>query len=180
MSSKINLESSPSGAKPKGSDNSLARKRDLKFEVTYPYPPENVWRALTDPQAIAQWLMKNNFEPRLGHKFQFRVEPKPRGWSGIVDCEILHLDPPRLLAYSWCGSGINTVVTWTLEPVAEGTRLRLEHRGFRGLRGWMVSRMLGKGWSSKILANNLPAVLARWSSGGPVPEVPEAHCTTHK
>jgi uncharacterized protein YndB with AHSA1/START domain len=155
-------------------------KRDLTFEVTYQHIPEKVWRALTDPQAIAQWLMKNDFEPRVGHKFQFRVEPKPRGWTGIVDCEVLEVDPPRKLVYSWCGSGLDTTVAWTLEPVAEGTKVRLEHHGFRGMRGWMVSKMLGKGWSSKILTKNIPALLERWSGDGPVPDVLEAHCTTHK
>jgi uncharacterized protein YndB with AHSA1/START domain len=154
-------------------------KRDLKFEVVYPHPPDQVWRALTDPQAIAQWLMKNNFEPRVGHKFQFRVEPRPRGWSGVVDCEVLEADPPRRLVYSWCGSGLATTVSWTLEPVAESTRVRLEHTGFRGLRGLMLSRMLGKGWSSKILTQNIPALLARWTGDGAVPEVPEAQCA-HK
>jgi uncharacterized protein YndB with AHSA1/START domain len=153
--------------------------RDLKFEVIYRHAPEKVWRALTDPQAIAQWLMKNDFEPREGHKFQFRVEPKPRGCTGIVDCEVLEADPPRRLVYSWCGSGLHTTVAWTLEPVAEGTKVCLEHNGFRGMRGWMVSRMLGKGWSSKILAKNIPALLERWSGDGPVPDVAEAQCTTH-
>jgi uncharacterized protein YndB with AHSA1/START domain len=152
--------------------------RDLTFEVTYKYSPEKVWRALTDPQAITQWLMKNDFAPRVGHKFQFRVEPKPRGWTGIVDCQVLECDPPRRLAYSWRGSGIDTVVKWTLEPIAEGTKVRLEHNGFIGIRGWMVSRMLGKGWSSKILTKNIPALLEHWSGEGAVPDVPEAHCTT--
>jgi len=154
-------------------------KRNLTFDVTYPHPPEKVWRALTDPAAIAQWLMKNDFQPRLGHKFQFRVSPQPKGWTGVVDCEVLELDPPRRLAYSWCGSGIDTVVRWTLEAAPEGTRVRLEHQGFRGVRGWMVSRMLGKGWSSKILTKNIPALLARWSGEGTVPEVPKAHCVSH-
>jgi uncharacterized protein YndB with AHSA1/START domain len=122
--------------------------------------------------------MKNDFEARVGHKFQFKAEPRP-GWDGVVNCEVLEADPPRRLVYTWCGGNINTTVSWDLEPVAEGTRLRLEHRGFRGLRGWMISRMLGKGWRTKILAQNIPALLARWSGEGPVPDVPEALCT-HK
>jgi uncharacterized protein YndB with AHSA1/START domain len=85
-------------------------KRDLHFEVTYPHPPEKVWRALTDPQAIAQWLMENNFEARLGHKFQFRTKPAP-GFDGVVNCEVLEMDPPRRLAYSWSGGNLNTIVT---------------------------------------------------------------------
>ena len=86
---------------------------------------------------------------------------------------------PRRLVYTWCSGKLNTTVCWNLEPVAGGTRLRLEHSGFRGLRGWMISRMLGKGWRSRILTQNIPALLARWSGEGPVPDVPEAQCT-HK
>lgn len=154
-------------------------RRDLQFELTYPHPPEKVWSALTDPQAIAQWLMNNDFEARVGHRFQFKVEPPPRGWSGVVDCEVLEVERPRRLVYTWCSGKLRTTVCWNLEPVAGGTRLRLEHSGFRGLRGWMISRMLGKGWRSRILTQNIPALLARWSGEGPVPDVPEAQCT-HK
>jgi uncharacterized protein YndB with AHSA1/START domain len=153
--------------------------RDLNFEVTYPHPPEKVWRALTDPRAIAQWLMENDFEAKVGHKFQFHAAPRP-GWDGVVHCEVLEVDPPRRLVYSWKGGPLDTRVSWVLEPTADGTRLRLDHTGFRGLRGWMISRMLGKGWSSKILTKNIPALLAQWSSAGPVPDVPEAQCTTHR
>ena len=150
-------------------------KRDLHFEVTYPHPPEKVWRALTDPQAIAQWLMKNDFAPRVGHKFQFHTKPAP-GFDGIVNCEVLEVDRPRRLAYTWCGGKMNTTVTWILEPVGAGTRLRLTQTGFAGLRGWMVSSMLGKGWRSKILTQNIPAVLERWVDDGPCPEIPQAQC----
>lgn len=152
--------------------------RDLQFEITYPHAPEKVWRALTDPRAIAQWLMKNNFEAKVGHKFQFHSTPRP-GWDGVVNCEVLEVDPPHRLVYSWSGGSLNTRVIWTLEPAESGTRLRLDHTGFRGLRGWMISRMLEKGWRSKILTKNIPALLAQWSGDGLVPDVPEAHCTTH-
>ncbi len=151
-------------------------KRDLHFEVTYPHPPEKVWRAPTDPQAISQWLMKNNFEPRVGHKFQFHTKPAP-GFNGIVNCEVLEVERPRRLVYTWCGGKMNTKVTWILEAVAAGTRLQLAHTGFAGLRGWMISRMLGKGWRSKILTQNIPALLERWVGDGPCPQVPEAQCT---
>jgi uncharacterized protein YndB with AHSA1/START domain len=152
-------------------------KRDLKFEVTYGHTPEKVWRALTDPQAISQWLMPNDFEPRAGHKFQFRTKPQP-GFDGVVNCEVLEIDPPRKLIYSWCGGDLRTVVAWTLQATAQGgTRLTLEHTGFAGLKGWMVSRMLGRGWGSRILVRNLPAILEAWTGDGPVPMVPEAQCT---
>ena len=139
-------------------------RRDLTFEVVYPYPPERVWRALADPRALAEWLMENDFEPRVGHRFRFRTNPAP-GFDGIVHCEVLEVDPPRRLSYSWRGGPIDTVVTWTLEPVPEGTRLRLEHKGFRGLRGLMVSFILGGGWKKKLLREKLPRYLAQMDGG---------------
>jgi uncharacterized protein YndB with AHSA1/START domain len=132
--------------------------RDLHFEFVYAHAPSRVWCALTNSAALARWLMPNDFQPVVGHKFQFRTKPRP-GFDGIVNCEVLELDPPRKLAYSWKGGGMETVVTYTLEAVPEGTRLYFDHTGFRGLRGVLVSRMLGSGWKSKILARNLPAVL---------------------
>ena len=100
-------------------------KRDLHFEEFYPYPPERVWRAITDSSAIGDWLMPNDFRPVLGHKFQFRTKPQP-GWDGIVNCEVLELSPPRTLVYSWKGSALDTVVRYTLEAVDGGTKLRLD------------------------------------------------------
>jgi uncharacterized protein YndB with AHSA1/START domain len=133
-------------------------KRDLHFEYVYPHTIERVWRALTDPAAIAQWLMQNDFEPTVGHKFQFHTKPGP-GFSGIVNCEVLAVDAPNRLSYSWKGGALETVVTFTLESVPQGTRVRLEHTGFQGIKGWIVSRILGKGWKSNVLGKNLPAVL---------------------
>jgi uncharacterized protein YndB with AHSA1/START domain len=128
-------------------------KRDLEFEAVYPFPPERVWKALTDRASIAQWLMENDFEPVVGHKFRFRAKPQP-GWDGTVDCEVIEVDPPRALAYTWknAGNGIDTVVRYTLEAVPEGTRLRLRHTGFRGMRAVMVSFILGSGWKGIMAA----------------------------
>lgn len=89
--------------------------RDLRFEAVYPHPIEKVWRAITDSKAIAQWLLENDFEPRLGHKFMFRSKPRP-GWDGKSYCEVIELDPPRRLAYTWRGSSLDTVLRITLEP----------------------------------------------------------------
>jgi uncharacterized protein YndB with AHSA1/START domain len=127
-------------------------KRDLRFEVVYPHAPERVWRALTDPRAMAEWLMENDFVPRVGHRFQFRTAPAP-GFDGVVSCEVLEVDEPRRLSYSWRGGWQRqpTVVTWTLEPVAGGTRVLLEHSGFEGLGGLALSALLGRGWRSKVL-----------------------------
>jgi uncharacterized protein YndB with AHSA1/START domain len=134
--------------------------RGLHFEVVYPHPPERVWHALTDPHAIQQWLMDNTFEPRVGHHFQFRTAPRP-GFNGIVDCEVTEVDPPRKLAYTWRGGWVGkpTLVTYTLEPVAEGTRLHLAHTGFEGVRGFALSMLLGSGWKTNILRRSLPRVL---------------------
>ncbi len=139
-------------------------KRDLRFEEIYPYPPERVWEAITDAEALSDWLMPTDFAPRLGHKFQFRTKPAP-GFDGIVNCEVIELVPPRRLAYTWKGGGIDTVVTFTLEAAPQGTKLVLEHKGFRGLRATMVSFIMGSGWKKSILPQRLPAALKRYERG---------------
>jgi uncharacterized protein YndB with AHSA1/START domain len=137
-------------------------KRDLRFEVTYPHPPERVWRALTDPDALREWLMDSTFvEARVGHQFEFHTTPKP-GFNGTVYCEVTAANPPHRLAYTWRGGWAKpTLVTYTLEPVPEGTRLRLEHTGFEGLGGLALSFLLGNGWKKKILHESLPDFLDR-------------------
>ncbi len=144
-------------------------KRDLRLERTYPHPPEHVWRALTDPTALAAWLMPNDFEPRVGHKFTFRTKPAP-GFDGTVYCEVTDFDPPRRIGYTWRGGQgrgpltLDTHLSFTLEPVPGGTRLRLEHTGFLGARAVAVSFLLGSGWN-KILSERLPALLDRLDRG---------------
>lgn len=103
--------------------------RTLVIERVFPHPPEKLWRALTETPLIAQWLMKNDFEPAVGRKFQFRSEPV-KGWDGVIDCEVLILDPLRRLSYSWSTMGLGTVVLFTLTPAEGGTHVRLEHSGF--------------------------------------------------
>jgi uncharacterized protein YndB with AHSA1/START domain len=130
-----------------------------------PHPPERVWRALTDSQAIAEWLMANDFEPRVGHKFQFR--DRPRGsWDGIVYCEVVEVDEPRRLAYTWKGGkSLDTKVTWTLEAAAGGTRLVLEHNGFDGFGNVLLSFMMQAGWA-KMLRGKLVRAIERVSADG--------------
>jgi uncharacterized protein YndB with AHSA1/START domain len=130
----------------------------IVVEMEYPHAPQRVWRALTDRRAIADWLMENDFVPRVGHRFTFRTKPAP-GFDGVVHCEVLEVEEPNRLVYSWQGGGIDTTVTWTLEPTAGGTRLQLVHDGFKGIRGRMIKRILEKGWRSKILVESLPRVL---------------------
>jgi uncharacterized protein YndB with AHSA1/START domain len=139
-------------------------KRDLHFEAVYKHPIEKVWRAITDPQAIEQWLMPNNFEPRVGHKFQFKSKPQP-GWDGNTYCEVLECEPPRRLVYTWRGGPIDTVLTIELEPVGEGTRLKLAHTGFKGVKALMVAMIMGSGWKG-IVSKGIPGVLDRMDGSG--------------
>src|SRR5690348_9651302 len=117
-------------------------------EIYYPHAPERVWAALTTSEAIAKWLMPNDFEPRLGHHFTFHTTPTPAlKFDGICHCEVTAFEPPRLLAYTWNGGSLHTLVTYRLEPERDGTRLWFEHSGFnmddpiqeasyRGMQGW--------------------------------------------
>ena len=131
-------------------------------EVVYPHPVERVWRALTDRAAIAAWLMPNDFAPVVGREFEFWTKSKP-GWEGTVRGAVTEVVEHRRLAYSWKGAspamGAPTLVTWTLEPTAGGTRLRLEHAGFTGLGGFLVRSILARGWRRKIMRESLPRVL---------------------
>ena len=137
--------------------------RDLKFEAVYPFTPEQVWKAITDPQALAEWLMPNTFEPRLGHKFQFHSTSA--AFTGVIECEVLEVNPPKYLAYSWRGGNQNTVVSFTLQAVAEGTRVVLEHRGFVFTEGTMAKNLLSSGWEKKI-RTTLPEIIGRMVGGG--------------
>jgi uncharacterized protein YndB with AHSA1/START domain len=112
-----------------------ADTRSLVVERQISHSPEKVWRALTQSHLIEDWLMPNNFQPVVGHKFNLRADPMPH-WNGVTDCEVLAIEPGRLLSYSWNWSGeeagrLTTVVTFTLTPTNGGTHLRMEQSGFR-------------------------------------------------
>jgi len=103
--------------------------RTVVIEREFPHAPEKLWRALTEGPLITQWLMKNDFEPVVGRKFQLRSDPVPN-WNGIIDCKVLVVEPQKRLSYSWGTMGLESVVLFTLTPAAGGTRLRMEHSGF--------------------------------------------------
>jgi uncharacterized protein YndB with AHSA1/START domain len=130
----------------------------LRIEKTYPHSRASVWRALVDPDLLAQWLMPNDFVPRVGHRFTFRTEPGP-GFDGIVRCEVLELVEGERLVISWVGGPIDTRVSFALADTPAGTRLSVEQSGFRGLRAWIVSRIFAIG-SRTIYGRRLPEVLA--------------------
>src|SRR5690349_4517663 len=112
--------------------NTTTETRSAVIEREFPHPPEKLWRALTQPHLIEEWLMKNDFKPQVGHQFNLRGE-----WGGVLDCEVLTIEPNESLAYTWNFShedaafDLRSVVTFTLTPVPAGTRLRMEQSGFR-------------------------------------------------
>jgi uncharacterized protein YndB with AHSA1/START domain len=101
----------------------------LVIEREMPHPIEKVWRALTEGKLIDEWLMKNDFQPIVGHRFQFRSTPVPN-WNGIIEGKVLEVEPNARLAYTWASMGLESVVTWTLTPSASGTHVRMEQAGF--------------------------------------------------
>ncbi|MEQ8296010.1 MAG: SRPBCC domain-containing protein [Nitratireductor sp.] len=99
--------------------------KTIVVERELPHAPEKVWRALTQPHLIAEWLMKSDFSPVLGHRFGLHAD-----W-GAVACQVEAIEPNRTLAYTWDTKDLRSVVTWSLTPTPAGTRLRLEQTGFR-------------------------------------------------
>ena len=104
--------------------------RTVVIEREIAHAPAKIWRALTQPHLLEEWLMKTDFQPVKGHRFNFRNQPRP-DVNVVVDCEVLDVEPNRTLSYSWAAYGLDTVVTFTLEPTATGTLLRMEQTGFR-------------------------------------------------
>jgi uncharacterized protein YndB with AHSA1/START domain len=106
--------------------------RSVVVEREFPHPPEKLWRALTQPHLIEEWLMKNDFRPDVGHQFNLRGD-----WGGVLDCEVLTVEPNRRLSYTWnfasdeAAFSLQSVVTFTLTPTDTGTQLRMEQQGFR-------------------------------------------------
>jgi uncharacterized protein YndB with AHSA1/START domain len=99
--------------------------RSVIIEREVPFPPEKIWRALTQPHLIAEWLMQNDFALAVDHRFTLRGD-----W-GSVDCRVLEIEPNRALSYNWDAMGLESTVTWTLTPTSTGTHLRMEQAGFK-------------------------------------------------
>jgi len=132
--------------------NIATETRAVVVEREIPYPPEKIWRALTQPHLIEEWLMKNNFKPVVDHRFNLSAD-----WGG-VDCQVQTVEPNKTLSYTWDTKDLKSVVTWTLTATSTGTHLRMEQTGFRSdqqqyYRGATV------GWQRFLAA--LEEVLAR-------------------
>jgi uncharacterized protein YndB with AHSA1/START domain len=109
----------------------MTEKRSVVIERHLPHPPGKIWRALTQPHLIEEWLMKSDFAPRVGHHFNLRGD-----WGGVLDCEVLAIEPDKTLSYTWNFAhddpayNLQSVVTFTLTPTDTGTQLRMEQAGF--------------------------------------------------
>jgi uncharacterized protein YndB with AHSA1/START domain len=110
--------------------NPTNETQTLVIERDMPHAPEKIWRALTQGPLIEEWLMANDFQPVVGHAFKFRSKPVP-GWDGIIDAEVLNVEPNKTLSYTWGSMGLKTIVLWTLRATKSGTLLRMEQSGFR-------------------------------------------------
>jgi len=108
-----------------------SQTESISFEFDLHHSPEKVWRALTDPVLLTEWLLpviELKLEP--GAAFTLKTQPQP-GWDGIVNCRFLEIEAQRKLSLRWIVGDIDTVVTFTLTPTASGTRLSLVQSGFR-------------------------------------------------
>jgi uncharacterized protein YndB with AHSA1/START domain len=106
-------------SRPREESRTVTVERDIAF------PPERLWRALTQPDLMAEWLMQSDFVPTIDHHFTLRAD-----W-GSVECKVLAIEPMRSLSYTWSAMGLETIVTWTLTPILAGTHLRMEQTGFK-------------------------------------------------
>jgi uncharacterized protein YndB with AHSA1/START domain len=132
--------------------NPATEARSVVVEREFAFPPEKLWRALTQPHLIEEWLMKNDFKPVVGHSFNLRGE-----WGGVLDCEVLAVEPNKTLSYTWnfahddAAYNLKSVVTFTLTPTSVGTHLRVEQAGFAPQQRQAYGGALA-GWQ-KFLAN---------------------------
>jgi len=143
----------------------------IQRELQLPQPRERVWQAIANSTALAQWMYPNDFEPRVGHPFTFRVPANPQvGFDGLtVRCEVLECEPPDRLVFSWCVAGpvANTRVSFRLEPDGSGTRLFFEHSGFdlTQPKGDQAFKGAQYGWAKML--GQLSAVLGELAADEP-------------
>jgi uncharacterized protein YndB with AHSA1/START domain len=133
--------------------------RSVVVEREFPHPPDRLWRALTQPHLIEEWLMKNDFKPVVGHRFNLSGD-----WGGVLDCEVLEVEPNKSLSYTWnfahddAAYDLKSVVIFTLTPTSTGTHLRVQQSGFRPDQKQAYGGAHA-GW--RLFFGNLEQVLAR-------------------
>ncbi len=132
-------------------------KPQIEIKRVYKYPIVAVWNALTDKEALSDWLMETtDFELKVGHSFKLKTKPQGK-FDGILNCKIISFDAPNSISYLWQSNGMKnpTTVNWVLKAISESeTHLHLSHNGFEGVSGWLTRQMLGIGWK-KLLSNKL-------------------------
>ena len=132
----------------------------IRFEFELPHAPEKVWRALTDPALLTEWLLPAiDFRLEPGAAFTLKTEPKP-GWDGTVSCQLIEIEPNRKLSYTWRVPFLDTVVTFTLTPTAAGTRLHLVQSGFKPDQ---KQNFGGARYGWRLMGGRLALLLARLS-----------------
>ncbi len=133
----------------------------IKKEAYFPYPPYQIWNALTLPDALEQWLMKNEgFQPVVGCRVKFSAQPMP-GWDGVARCVVLAVDAPRMISWSQCGNDEGKdpfTITWNLQAGGAGTRLTLNHEGLKGVMGLIQKKIMSAGWK-RMFDQRIPRVL---------------------
>lgn len=135
-----------------------SQTESLSFEFDLSHGPERVWRALTDPALLAEWLLPVvDLKLEHGAAFTFETQPQP-GWDGRVNCQILEIEAQRKLSYTWVVGDMNTVVTFTLTPTAVGTRLSLLQSGFKPDQ---KQNFAGARYGWKLMGGRLVDLLAR-------------------
>lgn len=134
------------------------QSESLTLSHDLPHPPEKIWRALTDPALLSQWLLPaSGFAPAAGTTFTLQAPPQP-GWDGRVHCKVLASDPPRTLSYTWVVGDIDTVVTFTLTPMGARTRLNIVQSGFRATQ---KHNLAGAQYGWAMFGENLIKLLAQ-------------------
>ena len=135
-----------------------SQSESISFEFDLHHVPEKVWRALTDPVLLAEWLLPVvNLELEPGSAFAFKTQPYP-GWDGTVNCRFLAIEAQRELSYTWVVGDMDTVVTFTLTPTASGTRLSLVQSGFKPDQ---KQNFVGARYGWKMMGGKLVDLLAR-------------------
>ena len=141
---------------------------EIRIVRDYPHSLAKVWRALTDPELLALWSMRpEGYRPVVGARFKLHGEPNAH-WRGFVECEVLEVETLSRLRYSWVGNdrADELLVTYTLEAHGQGTRLTLEHSGFRGVGGYLLAKLImGPGWR-KMLSGDFATVLSNLDDSG--------------
>lgn len=136
----------------------MSKERELVHDWQFPQKPGIVWEYLTKAELLTQWLMQNDIQPVVGHKFNFHTQPMPQaGFNGIVDCEVIEVVPQQKLSYSWKGGdgsgnySLDTILTWTLTATPDGgTNLHMVHAGFKTPENDITFMIMNEGWGKHI------------------------------